>query len=148
MSTAPAPVQSPLTVIMTIKSPQAFEELSALLESYNAMPPDKNPVVCALNAVGTVHFARFLFLENNTKFGIITTYDGDFETYIRDFSDKIGDIFDVIHTHMIDQPPLPVKEHPEEFLAYIRAHEVKPIAFYSAYPALTVLGINSPLNSV
>lgn len=141
--TAPAMVQGPLTVIMTIKSPEAYAELNAILAKFNAMPPDQNPVIVALNSIGTVHFARFVFLDDNTKFGIITTFDGDFDKYIRDFADKIGDIFDVIHSHMIDQPPLPVKEHPDEFIAYIRAHSIMPVAFYSAYPTLTVLDIKN-----
>ncbi|BDI31087.1 hypothetical protein CCAX7_31380 [Capsulimonas corticalis] len=140
---APVLVQSPLTVIMTIKSPEDYEALNATLQGFNAMPPDQNPVIQALNSVGTVHFARFVFLDNNTKLGIITTFDGSFEKYIRDFAEKLGPIFDMIHVHMIDSPPLPVKEHPDEFLQYVRDHDVTPVAFYSAYPSLTVLDIKN-----
>lgn len=43
---------------------------------------------------------------------------------------------------MADAPPLPVREHRTEFLAYVSEHDVAPVGtFYSAYPSLTVLDI-------
>ncbi len=36
---------------------------------------------------------------------------------------------------MADAPPLPVREHRTEFLAYVSEHDVAPVGtFYSAYP--------------
>jgi len=48
----------------------------------------------ALNKLSTVHFARFVFLQNRTQLAIITEYDGDFADYISDFAIHIGDVFD------------------------------------------------------
>jgi hypothetical protein len=56
----------------------------------DAAPPALNPIWAALTKLNIVHFARFVFLENNTKLAVITTYDGTFEDYINDFIDEIG----------------------------------------------------------
>jgi hypothetical protein len=135
-------VQSPLTLIMTIKSEAAFHELSALLTKIQAAPPEKNPIWVALMKLQTVHFARFVFLENNTKLAVITTYDGSFEDYINEFIDEIGDVFNALLSHMKDAPPLPVQQHRKPFLDYVRANDLRAIEpFFSAYPKATVLDI-------
>jgi hypothetical protein len=136
------PVQSPLTLIMTFKSPQDFEELRAKLTQIQSLPPDQNPLNQALISTGIVHFARFVFLENNTKLGVFTAYDGSLDAYVNAFVDKVGKVFDLLLSHMADAPPLPVEQHRDEFLAYIKAHDLPVIEpFFSAYPTLTVLDI-------
>lgn len=136
------PVQNPLTLIMTMKSPEDFEQLRAQLMHFQSMPPDQNPLNLALISTGVVHFARFVFLENNTKLGVFTAYDGSLDAYVNAFVDKVGKIFDVLLAHMEDAPPLPVEEHRDEFLAYIKAHDLPVVEpFFSAYPTLTVLDI-------
>jgi len=139
-------VQSPLTLIMTIKSPAAYQELKALLDKIQSAPPDKNPVWVALDKLANVHFARFVFMENNTKLAVITTYDGTFEDYIADFTREIGGVFDALLSHMDGAPPLPVQKNPREFLEYVRSNDLRGIEpFYSAYPKSTVSDIQSAL---
>ena len=79
-----ATVASPLTLVMTIKSPEDFAELKGLLAKLQGLPPDKNPITVALNRLATVHFARFVFL-NDRQLAVITTYDGSFLEYIDAF---------------------------------------------------------------
>ena len=109
---APAPkaVQSPLTLVMKIKSDAAYQELKALLNQMQSAPPDRNPIWVALNKLRNVHFARFVFLNNNTQLAVITTYDGAFEAYINEFIDAIGDIFNALLQRMDGAPPLPVQK--------------------------------------
>jgi hypothetical protein len=131
---------------MTIKSPDDFKALSALLQQIQSAPLDKNPIWIALDKLRTVHFARFVFLENNTKLGVITTYDGSFEDYINEFIDEIGDVFNALLAHMADAPALPVQRNRQAFLDYVRKNDLRAIEpFYSAYPTLTVLDIQSTL---
>jgi hypothetical protein len=140
--TTEAAIQSPLTLVMTIKSPADYQALAGLLAKIQSAPPDKNPIWVALKKLANVHFARFVFLENNTKLAVITTYDGTFEDYIADFTREIGDVFDALLQHMVDAPPLPVQKHPKEFLAYVRANDLRGIEpFFSAYPKSTVVDI-------
>lgn len=139
-------VQNPLTLIMTIKSPDAYQELKKLLDQIQSAPPDKNSIWVALEKLGNVHFARFVFLDNNTKLAVITTYDGTFEDYIADFTREIGGIFDELLKRMVDAPPLPVQKNPKQFLDYVRANDLRGIEpFYSAYPKATVSDIHAAL---
>jgi hypothetical protein len=133
--------QNPLTLVMTLKSPEDAAQLEAFLVEKAALPDDQNPIRIALNAIGTVHFARFTFLENKTKFAIITEYDGKFEKYLQDFAAKIGPVFDKVFSHMVGGPPAPVSQNVEAFMDYVRANDLGAVSFYSAYPDLTVLDI-------
>jgi len=126
---------------MNIKSPEDFEALKKLLGGIADGPPDENPINKALTEVGTVHFARFVFLSQ-TQLAVITAYDGSFDVYIRAFTHFLGDIFDTLLSHMCDAPPLPVKDNIAEFLAYIQANDLSyGQTFYSAYPTLSVQDI-------
>jgi len=133
-------VQSPLTLVMTAKSPEAFAALRKTVEDLQALPTDKNPVVAALNRLGTVHFARFAFLGND-QLAVITTYDGDFDAYINDFINEIGEVFNALLRH-VDESLVPVQSHRAEFLKFVRANDLRCVGqFYSAYPQRTVLDI-------
>jgi hypothetical protein len=147
-ATAPAPkaVQSPLTLVMKIKSDAAYQELQALLNQLQGAPPGHNPIHTALDKLANVHFARFVFLNNNTQLAVITTYDGEFDAYINEFVDAIGDIFNALLARMDGAPPLPVQQNRDAFLAYVRTNDFRGIEpFYSAYPTATVLDIKAAL---
>lgn len=135
------PVQNPLTLVLTLRSPEDRRALQAELEQLQALPREENPVIRALDAIGTVHFARFVFLDD-TRLAVITTYDGAFDPYVNEFVDHIGDVFNGILRHMADAPPLPVQQHREEFLEYVRRNDLGCLPpFYSAYPDRTVLDV-------
>jgi hypothetical protein len=146
-SPRPKAVQNPLTLIMSIKSPADYAELQELLAKIQSAPPDKNPIWVALDKLKTVHFARFVFLENNTKLAVITTYDGSFEDYINEFIDEIGDVFNALLKHMNGASPLPVQKNRQAFLEYVRTNDLRGIEpFYSAYPKATVLDVLNALD--
>lgn len=136
-ATPVTPVQSPLTCIMPIKSPESYQALDALLKQAKPM------IDQALDAVKTVHFARFVFLANNTQLAIITTFDGSFEDYISDFANYIGPIFDQLFLHISDPPTAPVKQNAQEFIEWVYNHDVKDAGFYSAYPTRSVVEIHA-----
>lgn len=140
-------VQSPLTLIMNIRSPEDFAQLNGLLAKMQSAPPDQNPIGVALTKLKTVHFARFVFLSNNTQLAVITTYDGSFDKYINDFIDEIGDVFNALLSHMNNAPPLPVQKNRDAFLAYVKGNDLRGIEpFYSAYPQASVITILDALN--
>lgn len=137
----PEQVANPLTLVMNIKSPDDYEQLKALIGGMQSLPPEKNPIAIALTDISTVHFARFVFLSTR-QLAVITTYDGEFDRYIDAFVNKIGHVFDALLSHMEGAPPLPVSDHRDEFLAYVKQHDLPCIPpFYSAYPHLKVLDI-------
>ncbi len=141
-----APIQSALTLVMPIKPGEAAEQLRQALQAVQSLPRDQNPIMVALDKLGTVHFARFALLENDTRLAVITSYDGDFDSYINDFINEIGDVFNALFSFIDDAPPLPVQSHREDFMRYVREHDAGAIPpFYSAYPTATVLDIQDAL---
>jgi len=141
-----APIQSALTLVMPIESAEAARQLVQALQLVQRLPRSENPIMVALDKLGTVHFARFALLENDTRLAVITEYDGDFETYVNDFINEIGDVFNALLAFMADPPPLPVQTHRREFLEYVRAHDMGAVPpLYSAYPTATVLDIQDAL---
>jgi hypothetical protein len=136
------PVARPLTLVMSIK-PGETPILRQKVEKMQNLPAEQNPIVKALNRLGTVHFARFVFL-NDRQLAVITAYDGSFEDYIDAFAREIGEVFDEILKHVVDAPPTPVSkaENRVPFLEYIRKNDLTALPpFYSAYPRLRVLDI-------
>jgi hypothetical protein len=133
----PSALQTPLTCILPIRSPEGFRALVALL------PNAKPKIDEALMKIGTVHFARFVFLQNDTQLAIITTFDGPFERYISDFAFHLGPIFDALFEHIENPPPAPVARNTREFVDWVRAHDARDIGFFSAYPRLSVLDIRA-----
>lgn len=78
-------------------------------------------ILVGLNNVGTVHFARFTLVGRNLC--MFSIYDGDMTGYIRDFITVIGQAFDVLMGYVKDPPPTPVGKHPDEFIAWVAAHD-------------------------
>jgi len=137
-------VSNPLTLVMNIKTAEDAIEIQKLLAGFESMG-DENPINIALTKIGTVHFARFVFLSP-LQLAVITSYDGEFTRYIEDFSKEIGDIFNTLLSFMVDAPPLPVQNNLKDFMLYIQKNdrsfvdgELQPL--YSAYPTLSVQDI-------
>jgi hypothetical protein len=132
-------IQRPLTLVMPIKSEKAARTLGATLDSRHV----RDVIEVALRKLRMVHFARFVVLDGKPRrLAVITSYDDEFEDYIMSFTDELGDIFDKLLEFIADPPPRPVKLHREEFLAYIRKHDLTCVgSFFSAYPQLRVADI-------
>jgi len=130
-------MQNTLTLVLTLKSPADYEAVTQLLSSV------KDQMDNAFRTLNIVHFARVVFLDNNTKVAVITEFDGDFPTYVQDFAQALGPVFDALFEHTVEAPPVPV-EDPQNTQAFIDVSQKYnlPVAyFYSAYPDLTVLNI-------
>jgi cytochrome P450 len=129
-------VQQPLVVIMPVKAPLAenADRLRRIVR--NAAPR----IESVLRESGMVHFAWFEFLNGDTQLALRTVYDGDFDTYILHFAERAGELFDQIFDCIEGAPPMPVKEHPHEFIDTIRRYNRAPLAgyFFSAYPTKKV----------
>jgi len=95
---APQPsenLQRMMNLIMPLKDSSPVGRAKAAL----AIAQNVDAIFAGLDNVGTVHTARFLLLDD--KLCMISTYDGDFSNYIRDFIATIGNVFDEIMTLVI-----------------------------------------------
>ena len=119
---------SELTGIMTF-APGGAKRLRALLTVLggNFQGADK---------VGTLHDMRFVFLDNDTKMLFATTYDGDWEPYIADFSTKIPHSLDVLFSNMEGYPAKGM--HDPAIGDWIASQQITADGWYVANPNLTV----------
>jgi hypothetical protein len=94
------------------------------------------------DSIGTLHFAYFAPLAD-THLGFFTIFDGKFDKYIQDFTDKMGPVFDLMLKYTSDPPPTPVAKNAEAFLKFTAWEDHPPIGLYSAYPGLAVQDIKA-----
>ena len=135
-TTTPAEgVSHAFNLIFPMKTPEDLPALAALIPVVFA------DAVGAADTIGTLHDARFVALDDMTL-GFFSTYDGDFDTYVMDFTKHLGLVFDAIFEHVADAPPTPCQKNTEPFLAWVAAHNLPVVhGFYSAYPDLSVQDI-------
>jgi hypothetical protein len=129
-------VQHPFFLVFPIKSHADLQALALTL------PPLLPKMFEAADTIGTLHFARFVVL-GDTTLAFVSEYDGDLHDYIMDFTKHLGPVFDAVFARVVDPPPLPVAKNAEALLEWVKAHDVEPLAFYSAYPSLRVQDIKA-----
>ena len=64
-------VANPLTLVMTMKSANDYQDVKMLVEGLQ-QGSGPSPIAQALTAIQTVHFARFVFLDES-HLAVITT---------------------------------------------------------------------------
>jgi len=126
----------PFLVIIPGKSWLAYQEIQLLLRLR------AKGITSDLDSVGTPHFAQFIPLEDR-QVGFFTVYDGDFDTYIADFTKNIGQVFDLLFKFTKGAPRSPCRKHLQEFIDFAKGANRAPIGFYQAYPGLSVQDIRA-----
>ncbi len=112
-------LQRMMNLIMPLKDGSPLGRAKAAL----AIAQNVDEIFSGLDNVGTVHFARFLLIDNNIC--MISVYDGDFSNYIRDFIATIGSVFDDVLALVEGSETLtPTTEHVEEFIDWVNAHDL------------------------
>ena len=112
-------VQRMMNLVMPLKDKSALGRA----EAARAIADNVDELYAGLDNVGTVHFARFLIIDNNLC--MISVYDGDFTNYIRDFVATIGSVFDAV-VSLVDggDAVLPCENNVEAFIDWIHAHDI------------------------
>ena len=134
--------KSPLMVVMRIKPP-VKENAARIGRLIAAGAPT---IEDALRDSGHVHVAWFGLVSGGTELALYTVYDGDFDAYIEYFALEVA-LFDELFRFIEDAPPLPVRDHPKEFIEKIAKYNRPPVGhyFFSAYPPVTVAEIRNHL---
>jgi hypothetical protein len=84
-------------------------------------------VIAGLDNTQIVHFARFTIVDDNLC--MFSFYDGDFSNYIRDFIYNVGSAFDGLLSFIKNHPQLPVEEHPDEFIQWVKDHDALQLEY-------------------
>jgi hypothetical protein len=89
----------------------------------------------ALQEIGTLHDARHVIFDNDTRYLFASVFDGSWDTYIDDFAKTaIGANLDRIFSNAEGFPGIKdptVKD-------WVAAHQASALGFASSYPDLTV----------
>ncbi|WP_030262410.1 hypothetical protein [Streptomyces violens] len=89
----------------------------------------------ALEQIGTLHDARHVMFDNDTRHMFASVFDGSWDTYIDDFGKtSIGDRFNTVFSHTEGFPGITDPGVKDWFLA----HQAPAGVFVSSYPDLTV----------
>jgi hypothetical protein len=93
-----------------------------------------------LEKIGTVHFARWVIFDDDTRLLFTSNFDGSWEAYLRDFSQKTPDGMDKIFGQCEGYPAAGCRDF-DAFAAYVRKYQVQTDLFYAAYPDVSVKGV-------
>jgi hypothetical protein len=112
-------LQRMMNLVMPLKNKSAAGRAMAAL----AIAQNKDEIYAGLDNVGTVHFARFVIVDNNIC--MMSVYDGDFTNYIRDFIATIGSVFDAV-VELVEggDDVIPSEKNIEKFIDWVHAHDM------------------------
>jgi len=112
-------VQRMMNLVMPLKDKSSIGRAKAAL----AIAQNKDAIYAGLDNVGTVHFARFVIVNDNIC--MFSVYDGDFTNYIRDFIATIGSVFNAVVTLVEGgDSVIPSEQNVEAFIDWVHAHDM------------------------
>ncbi|HEX2911623.1 MAG TPA: hypothetical protein VH186_12505 [Chloroflexia bacterium] len=115
-----------------------------------------------LAGVKTIHFARWVTLNENRWVIFTSNYDGSLESYMDDFIDKVAWGLNGVFSNGVGYPKTDFlvmggAQNEQAFKNYLRRHQIPTQVWYSAYHNLSTLnisqnsriraGLNSNMNS-
>ena len=87
----------------------------------------------SLIGISTIHFVRWLLIDDGRRLMMVSDYDGSWESYIDEFAELILSGLDAIWETSYGYPPDGARDLPA-FKRFLRSHQVPSEVFYSAYP--------------
>ena len=99
-----------------------------------------------LMGIPTIHFARWLLMDNNKRMLFLSNFDGSWQQYLGDFIDKSGWGLTAIWSNSMGFPKTKFTffggaYDEEHFLAWSRYYEVPTQVWYTAYPHLSIKNV-------
>ncbi|MBA3946557.1 MAG: hypothetical protein H0X37_18585 [Herpetosiphonaceae bacterium] len=131
-------VHTIITAIVGIK-PGSVDKLRAVL-AHLGDPSRVSPITL----ISTIHFARWVIIDNDTRLLFTSNFDGSWDDYIDEFIEKAADGLDAIWSNCEGFPDGGSRNR-DAFKAYVRGHQFTADLFYSAYPDATVKNIGKAL---
>jgi hypothetical protein len=99
-----------------------------------------------LARVRSIHFARWVYLDDRQRIAFFSNYDGSLESYMDDFINKVGFGLNVVFSNGIGYPRtswlvLDGCADERSFKEYLRRHQLPTQVWYKAYPGLTTVDL-------
>ena len=96
-----------------------------------------------LARVGTIHFARWVFMDNHRRLLFASNYDGSLDSYMDDFINKVAYGLNLVFSNGVGYPRtnflLSRRRQGGDDVqnTFLRRHQVPTQVWYKAYPGLT-----------
>jgi hypothetical protein len=128
--------QLTLVTVVDLASIGRVRTVLAAIDSYakRLAPPG------SLIGISTIHFVRWLLIDDGRRLLFISDYDGSWESYIDEFAEMILSGLDAIWGTSYGMPRDGARDLPA-FKRFLRSHQVPSDIFFAAYPETTVLNI-------
>jgi hypothetical protein len=130
--------QNQLTVVTEVRA-ERVDRVRAVMSAIDSYSKRLSPPG-SLTGVSTIHFVRWVLLDDSRGLMMVSDYDGSWESYIDEFAELILSGLDAIWEGSDGYPPDGARDLPA-FKQFLRGHQVPSEVFYSAYPEETVLNI-------
>lgn len=96
-----------------------------------------------LARVQTIHFARWVFIDDKTRVVFTSNYDGSHQGYMDDFINKVAWGLNLVFSNGVGWPRtrwliLGGARIEQDFKRYQRRHQVPTQVWYKAYPGLSL----------
>jgi hypothetical protein len=102
----------------------------------------------SLTGVTTIHFARWVFLDDRRRMIFASSYDGSLESYMDDFINQVWWGLNAVFSNGVGYPKTSWlvfggAQKEQEFKDYLRRRQVPTQVWYSAYDELTAVNIDN-----
>jgi hypothetical protein len=99
-----------------------------------------------LTRVKTIHFARWVFLDDKRLLFFASNYDGSLESYMDDFINKVAWGLNLVFSNGVGYPRsrwliLDGAKDEQKFKNFIRRHQLPTEVWYNAHPGLTAFDL-------
>lgn len=100
-----------------------------------------------LGRVHTIHFARWVYLDNHTRMAFTSNYDGSLESYMDDFINKVAFGLNVIFSNGVGYPHtdwllLKGAKNEQAFKYHLRRHQLPTEVWYNGHAGLTAVDLH------
>jgi hypothetical protein len=141
-------VQNPFTSAGYLK-PGPFRRFTATVVLYGTNVLTRHVFNHAdLIGVKTIHFARWVFMDQKRRVIFASNYDGSLENYMDDFIDKIAWALNITFSNGVDYPRtswliLEGSRDEQVFKRFNLMHQLVAPFWYAAYQGITALNIEN-----
>jgi hypothetical protein len=102
----------------------------------------------SLTGVTTIHFARWIYLDDKRRMIFASSYDGSLESYMDDFIDKVAWGLNAVFSNGVGYPRtdwlvIGGTQNEQAFKDYLRQHQVLAQLWYAAYDRLTAVNLET-----
>jgi hypothetical protein len=100
----------------------------------------------SLTGITTIHFARWIFLNDRRRIVFASNYDGSLESYMDDFINRVSWGLNAVFSNGVGYPRaswliFDGARNEQAFKHFLRVHQIPTQVWYSAYDRLTAVNI-------